>query len=309
MPDFYKMVLDSMTDGVYFVDLDRRITYWNRGAEQITGYSAEQATGHRCSDNLLVHVDEDGRQLCLCGCPLQATLLDGQDRRSEVFVRHRDGHRVPVLVRAGPIRDSAGEIVGAVEVFSDNSAAVADRERAESMQRLALLDALTEIGNRRYVEVRVRAKLEQARRYGWPLALALVDVDHFKQVNDVHGHDVGDRVLRTVAKTLEGSARTFDVVGRWGGEEFVVAMTNVTEGDALRITERLRVLVASSGVRLDRGDVRVTVSVGLTCVREGDTFEDLLRRADQLMYESKCGGRNRVTNDLREPAARLEAAG
>lgn len=301
-PEFYKSLLDNLNDGVYFVDRERRIVYWNRGAEKITGYSPGQATGRRCPDNFLVHVDAAGEQLCLSGCPLAACMRGGEDRRAEVFLRHRNGHRVPVLVRVSPIRNSQGAVVGAVEMFTENSAALADRDRAESMERLALIDPLTGIGNRRYLEARVRAKLKQFRRYGWPLGVALLDVDHFKQVNDTHGHAVGDQVLQTVARTLERAARSFDVVGRWGGEEFVVALTNVTGESAVLIAERLRTLVASSEVPAVEEPLRVTVSVGLALARPTDTYEKLLRRADELMYASKQAGRNRLTADPFEPA-------
>jgi PAS domain S-box-containing protein len=119
---FHAMLLDSIFDGVYFVDAERKITYWNRGSESLTGYSAREAVGKHCYDNFLMHVDEAGCALCTNGCPLSSTIHDGQRRQAEVFLRHKLGHRVPVCVRVAPLMNASGQIIGAVEVFSDVTA-------------------------------------------------------------------------------------------------------------------------------------------------------------------------------------------
>jgi PAS domain S-box-containing protein len=109
---------ELLEDGIYFVDRDRRITFWSDGAEKISGYSAGQAVGKHCYNNLLNHVDQDGRRLCVEGCPLSKVMIDGEPREMSVFLQDKDGNRTPVLVRAQPIRNNAGQVVGAVEVFS-----------------------------------------------------------------------------------------------------------------------------------------------------------------------------------------------
>src|SRR5664280_2072141 len=110
---FYRDLVDNMSDGVYFVDRTRTITYWSRGAERLTGYHASEVVGRRCRDGILNHVDECGTELCGAGCPLKATIRDGRCRDAHVFMHHADGHRQPVWVRAAPLRDPAGEISGA----------------------------------------------------------------------------------------------------------------------------------------------------------------------------------------------------
>src|ERR1022692_586604 len=119
---FHEKLLDSLHDGVYFVDRERKILYWNKGAELLTGFSASEVVGRSCFDNILMHVSAGGCSLCLNGCPLGKTIEDGQRRESEIFLRHKLGHRVPVSVRAAPITDNQGTIVGGGEVFSDISA-------------------------------------------------------------------------------------------------------------------------------------------------------------------------------------------
>ncbi|MBI4916604.1 MAG: sensor domain-containing diguanylate cyclase [Acidobacteria bacterium] len=293
--ELFKSLLDNFYDGVYFVDSERRITYWNQGAERITGFTAGEAVGTLCSDNLLMHVDGAGTCLCHAGCPLAATISDGDRHEAEVFLHHKQGHRVPVLVRAAPIRDTDGAIVGAIEVFSDNSTKMAALQRANELERIAFLDPLTGLANRAYTEITLRGRLDELVRYGWPFGILFIDVDHFKQVNDTHGHDAGDQALSIVADSLRGGARSFDVVGRWGGEEFVAVLVNLSERKLRAIAERFRVLVETSRLPVADGAVRITVSIGGTLADPRDSVDELVKRADTLMYRSKETGRNRVT--------------
>jgi diguanylate cyclase (GGDEF)-like protein/PAS domain S-box-containing protein len=290
---FYRELLDNVGDGLYFTDGERRISYWNKEAERITGYRSEEVLGRRCMDNLLMHVDSTGTLLCFEGCPLRETIADGQSRQVEVFLRHKRGHRVPVFVRASPIRDETGAIVGAVETFSDNSAKSRMEERVAELEKLALLDSLTGLANRRYVESQILARLEELRRNGWPFGLLFIDIDHFKQVNDRFGHEVGDQVLRMVGQTLDASSRYFDLAARWGGEEFLVLLGNTEKPLLPDIGERFRTLVERSSMTGSE-PVRVTISVGGTVGHAEDTVETIVRRADQKLYEAKASGRNRV---------------
>jgi diguanylate cyclase (GGDEF)-like protein/PAS domain S-box-containing protein len=292
---FYKHLLDEIYDGVYFVDRHRRILYWNRGAERLSGYSADEVVGHFCNDDLLRHIDECGRQLCKGLCPLAATMGDGQPRQAEVIMHHKNGHRVPVLVRVSPIRDEHDAIIGAIEVFSDNSHQRAALEEIERLRELALLDPLTGVGNRRFIESTTHSRLEELRRYGWPFGVILADIDHFKAVNDTYGHLVGDEVLKMVARTLMHNVRAFDAVGRWGGEEFAIVAQNVSAGMLHVLAERLRILVEQSALSIHTDSVRVTISLGAAIARSDDTPLSLFDRADHMLYQSKQNGRNCVS--------------
>ncbi|MBM4327893.1 MAG: sensor domain-containing diguanylate cyclase [Deltaproteobacteria bacterium] len=294
--DFYKTLLDGLYEGVYFLDRSRVIRYWNRSAERITGYFADEVLGKRCSDNVLMHVDESGRALCgSASCPAVAAMTDRRAHEVEVYLHHKDGHRLPALTRVAPIRDSKGEIIGAVEVFTDNRKLHEAQQRVENLERLALMDQLTEIGNRRYGEVYLQSSLNRLARYGWPFGLLFADIDDFKKVNDAYGHEVGDMVLKTVAKTLIHNVRASDCVSRWGGEEFVILILHADIGHIERCGEKLLALIRHCSVTLDSSIVQVTVSMGGTCARADDTIETILARADELMYRSKQGGKDRLT--------------
>jgi diguanylate cyclase (GGDEF)-like protein/PAS domain S-box-containing protein len=293
--NLYREIVENMVDGVYFVDRDRRITYWNKGAERITGYTAADVVGSSCADNLLVHVDAQGRELCKGSCPLIAAMADGGPHEAEVYLHHKQGHRLPVWVRTAPLRDPAGRFAGAVEIFSDMSSRQVLARQVAELKKLALIDPLTGISNRRHFETQLHSRLEELRRSGISFGLLFMDIDYFKQINDRHGHEVGDQVLRTVAKTLELSVRPFDLVSRWGGEEFAGVFPHTDLEGLHGIAERLRVLVGHSQVPIGIGELSVTLSIGGGLAVPGDSAASLLKRADALMYASKEKGRNRTT--------------
>jgi len=291
----YEKLLDTMHDGVYFVNRERKITYWNAGAERLAGYGALEAIGKHCFNNFLGHVDEAGQPLCGSECPLSKVMADGQPREAEIYLRHKSGHRVPINVRVLPMRDSAGAVVGAVEVFSDSTAKKRAEKRANELENLAFRDSLTNLPNRRYLELKVAHALQDHEQFSREYGLLLFDLDRFKQVNDTHGHDVGDATLRAVAETLVQSLRTPDLVGRWGGEEFLVLMPDVSAIALGDLAERCRVLIAQSSVAHDTFRVSVTASIGATLLSHTDSAQTAVRRADELMYQSKRSGGDRTT--------------
>jgi len=294
--DFYKEIIDNLSEGVYFVDRDRVITYWNKGAERITGYSASHTVGRACRDNLLNHVTSNGVELCLSNCPLAAVMEDGNTREAEVFVHHANGHRVPIVIRASPIRNGNGDIIGAVESFSNNASVVDTRSKLRALRREATIDSLTGVGNRKYLDGRLSAAIAEYQNSTDNAALLFMDVDHFKQVNDTYGHNTGDAALRMVAKTLRLAVRATDTVGRWGGEEFIAILYGMREKKTLKAAaEKVRTLVECSRLDTPEHGLSVTVSIGGTLLLPGDTPETLTWRADQLMYRRKGAGRNRVT--------------
>lgn len=292
--DFHKTIVDNLADGVYFVDPGREIGYWNQGAERITGYASGEMVGHRCFENILDHVDGEGTSLCHSVCPLAATIRDGHVREVSLWLRHAEGYRKPVRVRTSPVRDKDGNIVGAVEVFSDDTAVLRAVEDADRARHDALTDELTGLPNRRFFDAALAGRLDNMDRYGWRFGLLIVDVDFFKSVNDQYGHAFGDAVLVCVGATLRGAVRGGDVVARWGGEEFAVLVESSDDAGLAEAAERIRVLVAESEVRLAGVQQTVHVSVGGALAWPGDSAEKLFTRADAALYDAKEAGRNRI---------------
>ncbi len=292
---FYEELLNGLDDGVYFVDPMRRITFWNQGAERITGYKAEDVVGSACADNILMHVDDKGNCLCTSGCPLASTMKTGNYKSVNIFLHHKDGHRVPVNVRASAVRDTTGRIIGGVETFRDGSLQQADLHRIHELEQLVFLDSLTGIANRRYLDNTLNSRFAQAGDYHGRFGLIMLDVDHFKRFNDEYGHETGDQVLQMVASTLSHNCRSFDTVGRWGGEEFLIVVGRSKGEEIQKLAEILRTLVETSSLTAHGQALSVTASFGVTVVRPGDDAISLTARVDGLLYQSKESGRNLVT--------------
>lgn len=289
-------ILDSLYDGVYFVDRDRRITYWNSGAERLTGFTAGEVVGTNCADNILAHVDDEGRELCTHYCPLVTAIQQAQPSEHHFYLRHKEGHRVPISVRTAPVTDELGHIIGAVEIFSDSSGLKTLERRVGELESLAYRDSLTGLPNRRYTALRVQQAIEETRQFGRSFGLVFLDVDRFKQVNDALGHSGGDAVLCMIASTLSHNLRPADLVGRWSGDEFIALVADTTPSALKVAADRWRRLVASSSLRFAETRTQVTVSVGATLLTPQDTPDLALDRADRLMFRSKIY-RNRTTLD------------
>ena len=291
------LLVEHIPQGIYLVDRERRIQAWNAAAERLTGFKKEEVMGRWCGDGVLEHVNEEGQPMCGERCPLLLAAQLGVDCEADVFLHHKDGHRVPVHVRAGVIRDESGRVTGMAETFTDNTERLEGLERVRKLERMALLDALTGIGNRRYSEQMIQESIDNLHRNGTPFGLVMADIDHFKAMNDCHGHEAGDAVLKMVGSTMESNLRSFDFAGRWGGEEFIVVVHNAVRLETERVAKRLLKMVERSF--LQRGDdrLKVTISAGVTQARPADTMESLYQRADNLLYRAKAAGRNRFVSD------------
>jgi two-component system, cell cycle response regulator len=167
------------------------------------------------------------------------------------------------------------------------------RARMAELEEVSRIDMLTGLHNRRHLDEHLRASISAARRHGRTVGVLVIDVDHFKQVNDTYGHHAGDLVLREVANRLKSTMRTEDALGRWGGEEFIAVLTETPAEAIGMVAERMRRSVAASEFPLEDGTcIRVTASIGY--VHGDDEAERLVRRADDALYAAKAAGRNRV---------------
>jgi diguanylate cyclase (GGDEF)-like protein len=170
------------------------------------------------------------------------------------------------------------------------------KERTTSLKHDSRTDTLTGLSSRRYGDARLAEELQKLQRYGYCFSVALLDIDHFKHINDSLGHLAGDDVLRRLAAELRGVSRSSDLVVRWGGEEFLIVFPGTRAGQAAGIVERLRAHLAAAPITLPGGGapVPVTISGGVSEAQAGDTPESLVQRADKGLYRAKETGRNRL---------------
>ncbi len=174
------------------------------------------------------------------------------------------------------------------------------RDNYERSLSMALTDSLTGLYNRRYANAHLSTTLQRSKEDGRPIAILMIDIDHFKQVNDTHGHAVGDEVLREISSRIIHCVRSFDMVARMGGEEFIVVLPDAPTEIVLSVAERLRSVMADNPFKISDpkiGELTVTISIGAVLARPGeDTPEDLMRFADEVLYAAKGEGRNRVVS-------------
>jgi len=306
--DFYKGLLEELHEGVYFVDNNRKITYWNKAAERITGYLAREVEGTHCYDNLLVHVDDNGNNLCTGLCPLAMTIKTSDKFAGKVYLHHKDGHRVPVNIKTIPMQNpETGIVEGGVEVFTDEKFPEEIEKKLIELEKLASKDELCGIANRRFMKEKIKMLIDLNQHYDMTFGLVFVDIDHFKRINDTYSHDTGDKVLKMVSNTMLSNTRDTDLVARWGGEEFVAVFPEIPPDIFKKVVERLRFLIEKSfiserqtGGKADEDPIliSVTASMGATLVQKGDGVDSIVERADKLMYLSKNNGRNQITFDF-----------
>jgi diguanylate cyclase (GGDEF)-like protein/PAS domain S-box-containing protein len=292
-------LLTALGDGVFGVDTDGRCTFINPAALAMLGFSQDDVIGRDVHD--LFHPrHEDGAPYPKEHCPVLKTLEDGQVRHAEDCFLSKDGAILPVAVTATPLGANTNRR-GVVAVFRD----VSDHRRLESeLREEAATDALTGLPNRRYF----LAELERhwtrvVHNEGCGAAVMMLDLDHFKEVNDTYGHATGDEVLKHLAALIRAVLRKGDLVGRLGGEEFAVLQLGASQDDALQLAQRIRQSIQDSVVPTRGGGLHYTASIGVTALAATDRNGlAVLLRADAALYRAKNGGRNRVEWEPPTPA-------
>jgi diguanylate cyclase (GGDEF)-like protein/PAS domain S-box-containing protein len=284
-------LLTALGDGVYGVGSDRTCTFINPAALAMLGRSSNEVLGRNPHDLFHSH-HADGSAYPIEECPVFRTLTDGETRRVEDWFTHKDGRMFPVTVTATPVRERDGH-QGMVVVFRD----ISDRLRLETaLREEAATDALTQLPNRRYFLAEMeRHRARIARSEERSAAVMMLDLDEFKCVNDTHGHEAGDEVLKHLATLMRDILRRGDLVGRLGGEEFAVLQVDATEEEALQLAERMRLRVEMSPVPLGALVLSYTLSIGATLMVQPDrSVRAPLQRADAALYRAKRKGRNRA---------------
>jgi diguanylate cyclase (GGDEF)-like protein len=240
-----------------------------------------------------LRVDASGRQKQSASTPQVTELLGPVPSWLAVPLTTRGDRTGVVLCGSSEdhLADAHLELVGAI---TEQGATAYDNARLFSeVQRLATTDGLTGIANRRHFTELATRQIAVAVRYARPLAAVMLDIDHFKKINDAYGHSTGDEVIKAVATVLKEGVRESDIVGRLGGEEFALILPE-THGEPVEITDRLRRAVAAATVTGPQTEVTVTISAGVAEMNADDTLDSLLSRADAALYLAKAAGRNQV---------------
>jgi diguanylate cyclase (GGDEF)-like protein/PAS domain S-box-containing protein len=284
-----QVTLDSIGDAVVSTDFRGHVTYLNKAAVLLTGVRQKDAFGRPIDEIFkLVHAVTK-RPL---NTPVAESIIADEKRSCGAHcLLYSENAVVPVDVSATPIHDRLGGVAGAVLVAHDVTAA---RELSERLARLALYDHLTGLPNRTLFADRLDRAIGMAQRAGESLSLLYIDLDHFKEVNDRHGHLTGDELLKLTAARLLGCVRDSDTISRQGGDEFLGLLINCGEVDASTLCAQKIVDVCGVPFHIDGQEMRLSATVGVAMYpSDASDARGLIRAADTAMYEAKCAGRAR----------------
>jgi PAS domain S-box-containing protein/diguanylate cyclase (GGDEF)-like protein len=293
-PDVYREVLESLPHGIYIVDRHRVVQLWNDGAERITGYLRHEVIGRSCQECLLLYCDGDDNVMCGGSCPLSATMRDGKARETDLFLRHKDGSRVPVRVHSTPVRDADGVIIGVAASVDER---VALPECEVHMHSRAVRDSVdndTGIPDRESVRCHLDAVLEDFREDEFPFSVLGIKVDKVEELRQSHGVKALEAVVRVVARTLAKNLHPPDMVGHWAEDQFVVVLTNCPGSALMKVAGMLKRIIGLVTIPWWGDRVTVTVSIGGTAGHPDDTAETLVERAERALANAVEQGGGQV---------------
>jgi diguanylate cyclase (GGDEF)-like protein/PAS domain S-box-containing protein len=290
-------LVDESLDAVLIIDERCRIRFANQSLNALCGYTNEELMGQSLDlllPGAMAAYHSDYVRMFTQGGKPSAVL--GKVR--EFSIRHKNGATIPIEMKALDLGEHGGMRYFGAFLEDLRPRRLMEQKNAALLARLeqeAMTDALTEVANRRAFEAEAAQMTARAQRSGNPVAVGIADIDHFKNINDEHGHPVGDIVLRMVARRMIDAARATDFVARIGGEEFGLLFPETSAQTAVGIAQRIREAIAARPLRAGNGgEVRATISIGLATMAPGSALEDALAAADCALYSAKNGGRNRV---------------
>jgi diguanylate cyclase (GGDEF)-like protein/PAS domain S-box-containing protein len=284
-----ELTLNSISDAVIGTDLQGNVDYLNTAGERMTGWSKEEASGHHISE-VMPLINGDTREPVRNPLELVLELNKSIGLSADTVVLRRDASEASIEDSTAPIHDARGRLAGAVMVFHDITAS---QVIVKKMAHLAQHDFLTNLPNRVLLNDRIAQAIVQAKRRGSTLAVLFLDLDKFKHINDSIGHELGDKLLQSVAKRLSDSVRSSDTVSRLGGDEFLILVSEAHSAvDASLAAEKIITALASPHT-IGEHELHITTSIGISIFPgDGDNPETLMQNADTAMYQAKEHGRN-----------------
>ena len=302
---FYKQLSGNMKDGVVFTDAEGTITHWNAAMQRLTSIAADAIVGQTwTSESLRLRNQDSTRDIDDC---LVRECLNGSACVVRTMMIEQPGHpSTPVQLQVTPVTAAVPGIHGTIVIVRDLSDQTTLQEKLESLHLQTTRDPLTGVANRAHFDNVLADLAAEASGGGKSFSLIMCDIDHFKQVNDVHGHPAGDEALKMFASVLVKHSRDGDTVARYGGEEFLLITPNCDNATAANRAEAIRAALELTPLP-SLGNEAVTASFGVTEFQAGDSAETILARSDRALLKAKDNGRNRVIqfgagNKMQPPA-------
>lgn len=291
----YLFQIESLYDGFYIVNSDFQFVLFSPGLEQLTNLRSGDMLGNAWTNHSVPVTNQDGSMLASSEHTMNRVIASGKSMTTELMLKRPDGRLIQIEVQSVPMFGEEGRLVGVAEIFRDLSRSLKRPQEFNQLKMAASQDALTSVANRGELETQLAIMLNHAsqNQNTAPLSIIFIDADHFKSINDTYGHAVGDEVLIELARLFQHETYSGELVGRYGGEEFVILCPETDLEHARQKAERLRLAV--NNLKLENlNNNRITASFGVAQLESGDSLESLFHRADNALYQAKETGRNRV---------------
>ena len=278
-PELYRSILESLPIGICVVDTEKKIIFWNDGAERITERTRIEVLGHSCFDNITPQCNQTGCNQCADQCPLTAVLRDGKTVEAGFFIPHKAGHRIPVHAWTIPLRDGHGLIVGAIQTLEEPRSADDADPNEESMKVGGFIDDVTGLANHAMMQSHLRETLGTFAELRIPFGILCIEATDLGQFRSRYGPDAATSILKVLAHTLRNTVWPSDFVGRWSEDQFLVILNGCSETALQTVSERMRKMVAGAPIEWWGEKQSLAVAIGRASAQAGDTVEVLMQRA------------------------------
>ena len=285
-----RCILESLPTGLCVVDLQKKIMFWSNGAEEITGHLRHEVIGHSCVSEPLLHCDQPGCEFCSEECPVARAIKTSHLASSTGVLHHKQGHEIPVRIRAVPVHNEHGSIIGAVEVFEVLQQA-AFSDRGEPRPLPDCIDGITGVASRAMMQSHLRQALQTFAEGKIPFGLLLLQVEGLPHFRSAFGPEAASSLLRVVARTLESALWVTDFVGRWSEDQFLAIVSGCREEALCAVRERIRRTLAGEAIEWWGERRSLPVSIAETSVQTDDTVESMWERVQKSLADASAGHR------------------
>jgi diguanylate cyclase (GGDEF)-like protein/PAS domain S-box-containing protein len=298
-----RSILESLPAGLCVVDMQKKIVFWSNGAERITGHLRHEVIGHCCVAEPLLHCDQPGCEFCSEDCPVARAIKTSQPAEAFGFLHHKAGHEIPVRIRAVPVHNEHGSIIGALEAFEDQHAVFSLDHREDRFNLPGYVDDGTGVLSHAMMQSHLRETLGTFADVHVPFGVLCFRLEGLEHFRASFGPEAASSLLHVVARTLEGALWRTDFVGRWRDDQFLVILNGCREEALHSVRERVRRMLANDAIEWWGERRSLPVSIGEATAQPGDTVESLMERAQRSLEAASAWRTQSAAASSGNPAA------